>query len=288
MSQQIPEGAVVARLVMVNGNLVSLAEIASILESYNYEEDPLNPERWNLRWEDPVDEDAALHILQEGEVIDVYSESPENMLNVNHIATRCGWADCELYSSNPTIEQMLMSRTASLNVVKCLTGDNPGLSNDVLAEVALPEPLPLDVLPEDEETLPTQDAFEHFDPALPMNSEGLDAQLIQIQQLTLQLNDAEMRAAQFEDERDTAQQELASLRDEIAALRSARGACAADNGVVAAPATPCGDKRSERNLLRVLEKHLSSMLDLSSVTDSDIAKDLLALGYNIQVQLVKT
>lgn len=274
---QIPEGAV-ARLTMVNGNLGSLAQIASILESFNYEEDELNPERWNLRWEHPADADAALHILQEGEAIDVYSESPENMLNVNHIATRFGWVDCEIYSINPTIEQMLMSRTANLNVVRCITGDEP-------------ESLPLDAYSGEEEQ-PTMEELP-FDNLLHEDAGDINGQLLQVQQLTLQLNDAELRAAQLEDERNAARQQLASLEHEISVLRKAGSSAPmppppqGESGRSAGSAITAPLDADHGSLLGVLERHLSSIIDLSSATESPLAKDLLNHGYNMQVRLVK-
>lgn len=287
---QISDGAV-ARLVMVNGNLVSIAEIAQILESYEYQQDFMNPDRWNLRSNNPSDAEAALHVLQDGEVIDVYSESPENMLNVNYIAMRFGWSDCELHSLTPQIEQMLMSRLANLHVVNAVAhnpADVPALPANfdvTLNNQALPETLPIDsfeVRGFDASAL--AELPDALGSGLPV-SEALQEDFAQIQHLTLQLSDAEQRAAQFEEERDSAQREVQALKQQVHHLQQA---------TVALPrANPAGNHDAalghgtDSKLLVVIEKHLGSLLDLSSVTDSVLAKELNALGYAVQVKLVQ-
>lgn len=286
---QIPDGAV-ARLAMVNGNLVSIAEVAQILESYDYQQDFMNPDRWNLRSDNPNDAEAALHVLQDGEVIDVYSESPENMLNVNYIAMRFGWSDCELHSSTPQIEQMLMSRLANLNVVNAAAhapADEPALpaTYDVtLDNAALPETLPIDSF-----EVPGFDANALSElPALGSElpvSEALQDDFAQIQQLTLQLSDAEQRAAQFEEERDSAQRQVQALQQQVHSLQQA--AVALPTATPPASHDTVLDHSTDSKLLAVIEKHLGSLLDLSSVTDSVLAQELKGLGYGVQIKLVQ-
>lgn len=284
---QIPDGAV-ARLAMVNGNLVSIAEIAQILESYDYQQDFMNPDRWNLRSDNPNDAESALHVLQDGEVIDVYSESPENMLNVNYIAMRFGWSDCELHSSSSQIEHMLMSRLANLNVVNAAAhapADEAALPSafDIpLDNSALPEALPLDSF-----EVPAFDANalaefpSALDTELPV-SEALQEDFAQIQQLTLQLSEAEQRAALLEEERNNAHRQVQALQQQVQSLQQAAVSAAPPANHVSALGNN-GDSK----LLAVIEKHLGSLLDLSSVTDSALAKELKDLGFGVQVKLVQ-
>ena len=70
---QIPDGAI-ARLVMVNGSLVSEAEVAQILESYNYQQESNNPNRWVLM-DGPADGNAALVFSNEGEITTMSSNT---------------------------------------------------------------------------------------------------------------------------------------------------------------------------------------------------------------------
>lgn len=283
MQNKIPDGAI-ARLVMVNGNLVSLAEIAQVLETYDYEQDLLNSDRWNLQTDNQTDADAALHVLQDGEIIDVYSESPENMLNVNYIAMRIGWADCELHAINPNIEHMLLGRLANMNVIQ--SGTETGTSTlpppfEMPNDVDLPADFTIDDIPD----MQSLDSLSSLDTSVDDPIEGLDDdEFAQIQHLTLKLSESEQRVAQLEEECMQSQEQIRLLQQTVKSLEVA-GSTTQPPPPSHTP--PAGTTSDDSALLPLIERHLGTLLDLTTVTGSALAKDLLSLGYAVQVKLVK-
>lgn len=255
---QIPPGAI-ARLVMVNGSLISEAEVAQILESYNYQQDgSSDPNRWVLMDTGPVDSNAALVFGSEGQIIDVYSDSDENILNLNYIAMRIGWSDCEIYATNQDVEDKLLLRLVNVGIANPSTASR---SVEPEAPSRAPEPVSAPVAP----------AAAPVAPAI----EAMNEDYQQMQQLRVRLAEAEQRNEELAEDKQR-------LEGRIRQLES-----------ISAAATPAPVRSSEERLnddpalVRIVEKHLLSQLDLSAVNQSGLMTELKAHGYSVDVKLVR-
>lgn len=246
----------VARLVMKSGNAVSPAEIAQILTSYDYTQNNADPERWDLKWTSEVDADAYIRVHAGGEIIDLYTESPENMLNVNYIAMRLGWHDCEMHATNAKVMQMLEVRLQSVNVV-----NQPGTDKGQANAVQLPVAKPVAATPAAMPAEVPADAHQ-------VAESSLNEEFRTIQDLTIRLGESEAKNAELEEANHVLLRKLKALE---------ATAPAAGHNVAH------GD--SMGRLLPIIEKHLLSMLDLSSLNESPIVKDLEAAGLKVSVKL---
>lgn len=271
---QIPTGAI-ARLVMVSGSIVSEAEVAQILESYNYQQDSNDPNRWVLMDAGMVDGNAALVFSNEGEIIDVYSESDENILNLNYIAMRIGWADCEIYTINQDVEDKLLVRLVNVGIA------NQSSPNGVVE----PEPTPRAATPasapaspiELAETVPAKPpAAPTSTPAEASAIDSMNEDYQQLQQLRVKLAEAEQR-----------NEELAEDKGRLEArVRQLESICAAPT---AAPARVSEERHDDDSgLVRIVEKHLLSLLDLSAVNQSGLMAELKEHGYRVDVKLARS
>lgn len=266
---QIPPGAI-ARLAMVNGSLVSEAEVAQILESYNYQQDGSDPNRWVLM--DTGDGSAALVFGSEGEIIDVYSDSDENILNLNYIAMRIGWFDCEIYATDRDVEDKLLLRLVNIGIA-----NPPGAARPV--ELEAPTPAPESVR---EPATPAATLAVVETPAAPIAApaapaiEAMNEDYRKMQQLLVRLAEAEQRNEELTDDKQR-------LEERVRQLES-----------ISAAATPApmrtGEERpgDDSALVRIVEKHLLSLLDLSAVNQSGLMGELKQHGYSVDVKLVRS
>lgn len=261
---QIPPGAI-ARLVMVNGSLVSEAEVAQILESYNYQQDNTDPNRWVLMEAGPTDGNAALVFSSEGEIIDVYSDSDENILNLNYIAMRIGWSDCEIYAPDQDLEDRLLLRLVNVGIA-----NTPGAAR--LAESDVPSPAPeparIPVTPASTPAIAPVSA-----PAAPA-IEAMIEDYQQMQQLRVQLAEAEQRNEELAEEKQRLEARIRHLESISAETTLAQTRNSSER--------PSDDPA----LVRIVEKHLLSLLDLSAVNQSGLMAELKQHGYSVDVKLV--
>lgn len=269
---QIPPGAI-ARLVMVNGSLVSEAEVAQILESYNYQQDGTDPNRWVLMDAGPADGSAALVFGSEGEIIDVYSDSDENILNLNYIAMRIGWSDCEIYATDQDVEDKLLLRLVNVGIA-----NTPGAARPAESEVPSPAPEPVrtPVTPAATPAIaPVTEA-----PAAPIAApaapaiEAMNEDYQQMQQLRVRLAEAEQRNEELAEEKQRLEARIRHLESISAETTPA-------------PARNGSERPSDDSaLVRIVEKHLLSLLDLSAVNQSGLMAELKQHGYSVDVKLV--
>ena len=271
----IPPGAI-ARLVMDNGSLVSEAEVAQILESYNYQQDAADQNRWVLMDSDPSDNNAALVFGSNGEIIDVYADSDENILNLNYIAMRIGWADCEIYATNQDIEDKLLLRlvnvgianSSGLSEARTMEPDTQSKASESVSALTVPATTATDTPVAKPLVAPKASPVE---PAIEAMNE--DYQLMQ--QLRVRLAEAEQRSEELAEDKQR-------LEARILQLESNRAA--------ATPAPMCtgGERPSDDPVLvQIVEKHLLSLLDLSAVNQSDLMTALKQHGYSVDVKLVR-
>lgn len=268
---QIPAGAI-ARLVMVNGSLVSEAEVAQILESYNYQQDGGDPNRWLLMDAGPADGGAALVFGSEGEIIDVYSDSDENILNLNYIAMRIGWSDCEIYATDQGVQDKLLLRLVNVGIANTPAAVHPS-ELEVPSAVPAPAHTPAAtaaIAPVVEAPAPLVTA-----PAAPaidaMNEDHEELQLMRV------------RLALAEQRNEELAEENQALSAKVRRLESI--------GTATTPAPPRnGEERQsdDSGLVRIVEKHLLSLLDLSAVDQSGLMAELKRHGYSVDVKLVRS
>lgn len=267
---QIPAGAI-ARLVMVNGSLVSEAEVAQILESYNYQQDGGDPNRWLLMDAGPADGGAALVFGSEGEMIDVYSDSDENILNLNYIAMRIGWSDCEIYATDQGVQDKLLLRLVNVGIA-----NTPAVQPSEL-EVPSAAPAPAHTPAATAAIAPVVEAPAAPDaaaaaPAIDAMNEDHEV----LQRMRVRLALAEQRNEELVEDNQR-------LKDKVRDLESI--------GTATTPApSRNGEERQgdDSGLVRIVEKHLLSLLDLSAVDQSGLMAELKQHGYSVDVKLVRS
>lgn len=271
---QIPTGAI-ARLVMVNGSLVSEAEVAQILESYSYQQDSNNPNRWVLM-DGPADGNAALVFSNEGEIIDVYSDSDENILNLNYIAMRIGWSDCEIYTINQEVEDKLLVRLVNVGIANQSTAAGTAAPEPAPHAATPPRaPVPPVATPEVMPIAPPP-AVPTAAPAASSEIESMNEDYLLLQQLRVKLAEAEQRSEELAEDKHRLEARVRQLESISAAT-------------TAAPAR-IGEERpnDDSGLVRIVEKHLLSLLDLSAVDKSGLMTELKQHGYRVDVKLVRS
>lgn len=264
---QIPPSAI-ARLVMVNGSLVSEAEVAQILESYSYQQDASDPKRWVLMDAGPADGNAALVFGSDGEIIDVYSDSDENILNLNYIAMRIGWSDCEIYATNQDVEDRLLLRLVNVGIANT-SGATPPEEPEAPSQA--PEPVRAPAAPAVVEDTTTPNAA----PAEPV-IEAMNEDYQQLQQLRVRLAEAEHRNEELAEDK----QRLEARVHQLESISAAATPAPVRSGVERPSDDPA--------LVRIVEKHLLSLLDLSAVNQSGLMTELKQHGYSVDVKLVRS
>lgn len=263
MLQTLEKNAV-AKLVMVQGNLVSDAEVTDILSTYQYVEDGLTPLRFNYQHEDS----SIIEISHDLEVIDLFGSSKEHLNNINYILQKIGWIDCELFCESRDIEHMLLGRLVNINITK----------NEVVGDLATGSDFTIEqeMADVDANTFSSDDLLQMEQPTSSREADevlhAVNSEFIRTQELTVQLSQA-----QEDIERVTGLYEAALKRNrDLEALqeRNAR-----------MPTSALGVDIS--GLLSFVEKHLNSMMISSQTLDAELIADLRRLGYDVQLKLVR-
>lgn len=249
--QKIPAGAI-ARLVMVSGSLLPDAEVADIIMSYGYQQDATNLGKWVLTDSVSAGSDVALILSSSGEIIDVYSDYGENILNLNYIAMRIGWSECEIYAVNEDVETKLITRLVNVGIANAVSlASNDGVLESV-SETAPPE-VTVSGRAHVEEEMVQLISTQPLREAHVMDMPVLDESLVTIQKLERRVQELEAELADK------------SLPNVIAAINKATD--------------------GEGVLMSIIEKSLLSLLDLSESDKSGILSQLKTAGYEVKVSL---
>jgi hypothetical protein len=115
---QIPTDATV-RLIMANGSLKNQDEIIAVLESYQYQQDDNDPNRWVLKEGYPAE--TALVFDDDEKIIDVYSDFDEYLVHLNMIVKSIGWLSCEIHARDQDTENKLFEHFNNLDIVTVKT-----------------------------------------------------------------------------------------------------------------------------------------------------------------------
>ncbi len=251
---QIPVDAI-ARLTMISGNLSDPAEIAQIFESYSYQQDNNRPNRWIL-----TDTSAALEFSQDGKIIDVYSDSDENILNLNYIAMRIGWVECNIYTIDEEIKDNLLLRLVNIGVTT---------PNSTSCDIKTSSPSQISKSAFSSGATEAEDVEQS-------SNDDIQRDDHQIKELRNKLANAERQNAKLSAENHQLRQRLQEFENIPISSKYVQSAGTSNAQLSADPV-----------LIRIIENHLLSQLDLSAVNQSGLMKELNEHGYNVHVKLTK-
>lgn len=272
-----------AQLVMLNGSLCSVAELAIYLEQYGYQEDPPDSNRWVFVGEDPQHAQCSLEVGNEGELFTIYGEAAEHFTNLNYLMQKAGWVECSVLSRSQDVEAKLLARLVSVDV-KTASTDMPASSLRVSAN----EPAPAE--PMVAERAPVEQPGSER-PADAVSSEplgDLHESHHRIEQLTIRCNTAEERYSELESSNSSLVEENEALRRRLKLIESAHPNGSATLTTGASPAERGSDGSVEAvGLVEAIEKHLSALIDLPASSGTPFLADLRNLGYEPRLRLVR-
>lgn len=283
-----------AQLVMLNGNLCSLAEMALILEQFDYVENTTEPGLWKLTSDDAKADECLLRVSNDGDTITLYGEASEHFAAVNYVVQKAGWSECSVMSRDDTVEAKLLARLVSVGVsstsqAQTMPASTLRTSSAPAEAVARAEPVGRGAVVSASE--PSEHAFTHEQARGTDAMGALEEAHERIESLTIQKNALEERCETLESENRRLSSENGSLRSELVqrSAQSANEVTQAKPDVTRARepvATPSGDSIADA-LIVAIERHVSTSLDLSGIDGNQLVKDLRGLGFEFRVRLVR-
>lgn len=286
----LPENAS-AQLVMLNGNLCSLAELALILEQFDYVENTNEPGLWKLSTDDPKDDECLLRVSNDGDTFTLYGEASEHFAAVNYVVQKAGWSECSVMSRDDAVEAKLLARLVSVGVSsssQAMPASTLRTSSTPAEAVARAQPVSRAAVAHTPEPAESVAAREQATGADAMGA--LDDAHERIESLTIQKNSLEERCETLESDNRRLVSENAVLRQKLAE----RPPQSVDASQVAVPdiaraSEPVGVRAGDTiadALIVAIERHVSSSLDLSGINGNQLVKDLKGLGFEFRVRLV--
>lgn len=283
-------------VVMVEGSLEQVAQREQWLEIYKYQQNASNPERFDLLSSSPEDDGAALLISEDGERIEIISESSTNVTQACYIAARFGWTSCRIVEAHSQevyrnfVERLNIEMVEPTDEVVCLDAHEPAALNvDQLAPFSAPTFELEDGKDTHEPMLNNQDAPLVEVPLvfdLPtdeiVHATAVDAAmrnvekttLHEIEALTARANDAEMNVDRLEDALLESQTEIQRLRQQLHEQQR--------NGSVAI------NYGGSQGITKILEGHVADLVRESAVKSLSLIKELEANGFNVAISVALT
>lgn len=275
-----------AQLVMNHGSPCSIAEFALFLEQYGYTQDPADPHRFVFTDADvasAADEPCSI-VLQDlsapVETMDVFGQDAEHFTNLNYLMQKAGWTGCTVISVDNDVSAKLLARLVSVEVTDT-TVAMPASSFRAAAEPANTQsnvrPLPVAQQP-----LPATSQGKDAVPASAAMA-SLEEGHARVREMTIKYNALEEQNAELQ----SSNQDLTSRNEELTrqlqeARQRAAGAANQEGVGAVLDTAPASD-----GLLRIIEKHLLPKLDQSGYGSAETVKELRAIGYDVQLRLVK-
>lgn len=287
----LPENAS-AQLVMLNGNLCSLAEMALILEQFDYVENPTEPGLWKLPSDDAKADECLLRVSNDGDTFTLYGEASEHFAAVNYVVQKAGWSECSVMSRDDTIEAKLVARLVSVGVLsssQAMPASTLRTSAAPPEAVSRAEPVSRGAVGAAQE--PAEHALERDQVSGTGAMGALEEAHERIESLTIQKNALEERCETLESENRRLFSENGSLRTELVerSAQSANAFTRAESDVNRSRepiGTQSGDTIADA-LIVAIERHVSTGLDLSGINGNQLVKDLKGLGFEFRVRLVR-
>ncbi|MGP8437822.1 hypothetical protein ACT2FY_39025 [Paraburkholderia fungorum] len=278
----LPDHAV-AQLVMLEGDVCSIAEQSVYIETFGYQEDPHQAGVWFLIGDDAEHAECRLVVENEGELFTVYGQAVEHFTNVNYVLNKFGWTKSSVLARDKDIEAKLLARLVSVDVVTT--------SDDMPASTLQASMHPV--------TAPTERSVvaAPLAPELiaPVALEGADAthelddSHLRIEQLTVRCNSAEERAAELESTNAALANQNDALRTQLREANARLANMQARSEVVPPVEMPddTGPASDAQRLVAVIERHALTHIDLSEFGGSPLLADLRAVGYEPRLRLIK-
>jgi hypothetical protein len=276
----LPENST-AQLVMLNGNLCSLAELALILEQFDYEEDQTEPGLWRLIADDVKGSECLLRVSNNGDTFTLYGDAPDHFAAVNYVVQKAGWAECSVMSCDDSVEAKLLARLVSVTVSGSTQAAMPASTLRLSAAPVVPaEPVSRGA------AAPNTVAERGHTPEATPNADpigGLDEAHERIESLTIQKNTLEERCEVLESENGRLRRDNTELGQRLATRpmqsREPLTPAVHDDGHVA--------DTDANALIAAIERHVSTSLDLSTINGNQLVQDLKGLGFEFRVRLVR-
>lgn len=275
----------VAQLVMLDGDVCSIAEQSVYLETFGYVEDPHQAGIWVSAGDDAEHAQCRLVIANEGELFTVYGQAVEHYTNVNYVLNKFGWAKASVLARDKDIEAKLLARLVSVDVVTT-SDDMPASTlqasmhqptDELQAAATLADP----IVPEASTPVLDEDIS---------STRGLDDSHLRIEQLTIRCNAAEERAAELESSNASLVNENNALRDQLHAanekIAAARVSIPEDMSRAEKP-NDAGLSTDALRLVAVIERYALAHIDLSEFGGSPLLAGLRGVGYEPRLRLVK-
>lgn len=271
----ILEDQAVAKLVMRSGNVVSAIEAEDLISTYGYVMDTVDPNRYNLA----SDDDASIVLSEDLETLDVYGSARDHLDNINFIIQKLGWSSIDV-CCEAEVATFLLERLSGVDIEKhAVIGEPSHTANRSVDDSNSGD---ADFSPDDpgssfESRSGTLEP-EHAVIAYPNDSQVISESLMEdhqrIQEYIVQLANACEENDRLRAELSVAGSRINTLEMQLQTQSSNRPLTSSVTQAGAAP------------LIRFVEKHLSSMVDLNASFDSGVLADLNEAGFGVELKLV--
>lgn len=277
----LPEYSV-AQLVMLEGEVCSVAELSMYLETFGYQEDPHDTGRWVFSADDAEHAECRLVVENEGEMFTVYGQAVDHFTNVNYVVQKAGWTRCSVLTRDKDIEAKLLARLVSVDI-STTSDDLPAstlqASMHTAAELSAAEVVATS------NPLPRAETTGDGEPTAQLE----DDSHLRIEQLTVRCNVAEEQLAELESAHRALLTENETLRARLhEADTRARGQQTAPvHSSSRTSLVDSADASDAVELISVIERHLAAQLNVPSADASPLLADLRRVGYEPRMRLVK-